>query len=79
MKKKNKLLRTWCASCLLKKPPNIERAVFWCLVRSEPYGLALDGFNIDEMTVGLCASCLEEKTAFQRSTATVIIDDIDRV
>lgn len=73
--KKNKLLITWCYTCASKRPPNMERAVYWVPIRETPYGLSSDGFTIDKRVKGVCEQCLSDKSNFQISSKQLIVDN----
>jgi hypothetical protein len=75
MAKKNKLLITWCWTCANKRPPNMEKAVFWVPIREQPYGLSSDGFSIDKRVKGVCEGCLGERTNFQIASKQLIVDN----
>ena len=60
--------RVWCSVCVEKRPPIIRSADFMVYVRATPYGLADDGLTIDRRVSGVCASCGDSLTGWQKDS-----------
>lgn len=55
-----------CLSCKKKRPPVITGAAFLIYVRKGFYDHKVGTVEVDKSLMGVCESCIDDKTEFQR-------------
>ncbi len=57
--------KVWCSECI-NNDRKFRNATFMVPLRSTPYELASDGFNINKKMFAVCDTCLTHLNDFQR-------------